>query len=545
MKNVLVLNGSPRGEKSNTMNITRAFCEGLNEQNLYRIDTVTVSRMDIRHCTGCFGCWTKTPGRCVLNDDMTSLLEKYILADLVIWSFPLYYFGMPSKIKAVMDRLLPLLKPEILPYGKESATHPMRYDLSHQKTGLISTCGFFSRKQNYDSLKLQFDIFEERKYEEKAPLRILCPEGELFSIPQMAGRTGAYLEHVKTAGREYAENEEISEETYEVLEELLVPPNAFIEMANVNWDIHEETSESPKNNDRAERFLRQMAAAYRPEVYEKDLIIEMVFTDLDKRYQLLIQKDGCKLMEAAEGAAFDTRIETPFAVWLDISEGKRNGAQAMMDGLYRVTGDFDVMTRMDAFFGTEKVPVKTSDGKKKRRTNMNLLLFPWIALWIFLPITPLARWGGAAAVALSALVTALGAFFALTPYDRATVLLTTGLGLAALFGGNPAYLVCLSYLGFGLLWMGSNLTKIPLTAHYSSAKYGEEAALNNPLFMKTNKIITACWGVSYAALSIISWFLMHGPLRFYTGIISQIVPILLGVFTWWFQRWYPAKVARG
>ncbi|TFG71263.1 MAG: flavodoxin family protein, partial [Anaerolineales bacterium] len=25
--------------------------------------------MDIKYCTGCFGCWVKTPGECVVQDD--------------------------------------------------------------------------------------------------------------------------------------------------------------------------------------------------------------------------------------------------------------------------------------------------------------------------------------------------------------------------------------------------------------------------------------------------------------------------------------------
>ena len=44
---------------------------------------------------------------------MQDLIQKYVGADAVIWSFPLYYFGMPSKLKAFLDRTLPINLPFI------------------------------------------------------------------------------------------------------------------------------------------------------------------------------------------------------------------------------------------------------------------------------------------------------------------------------------------------------------------------------------------------------------------------------------------------
>ncbi len=111
--NILVLNGSPKGERSNTFKITSAFLEGLNSHHGNHTDIIHISKYDISHCLGCYACWTKSPGQCVIQDDMPSLMQKYLDADLIIWSFPLYYFGMPSKIKAFLDRLLPTNQPII------------------------------------------------------------------------------------------------------------------------------------------------------------------------------------------------------------------------------------------------------------------------------------------------------------------------------------------------------------------------------------------------------------------------------------------------
>ena len=106
---ILVINGSPKGEKSNTMNVTRAFLSGFPEGT--EIDVAELQKLDIRTCLGCYSCWGKTDGKCVINDDMTELRERILAADVIVESFPLYFFGMPSKVKTMTDRCLPFMMP--------------------------------------------------------------------------------------------------------------------------------------------------------------------------------------------------------------------------------------------------------------------------------------------------------------------------------------------------------------------------------------------------------------------------------------------------
>lgn len=109
--NILIINGSPRGKNSNTWQITQAFVEGLSSAcNAVppQIEFADLNRMDVRPCRGCFSCWRVTPGTCVIKDDMAWILEKTLWADIVIWSFPLYYFYVPGPVKTMIDRRLPL-----------------------------------------------------------------------------------------------------------------------------------------------------------------------------------------------------------------------------------------------------------------------------------------------------------------------------------------------------------------------------------------------------------------------------------------------------
>ena len=102
--NILVINGSPKGERSNTWQLTKAFLAGMRESGeALEIRELEAGRMNIHPCLGCFSCWNKTPGQCCITDDMGQVIEKLLWADVTIWSFPLYYFSVPGPLKNLID----------------------------------------------------------------------------------------------------------------------------------------------------------------------------------------------------------------------------------------------------------------------------------------------------------------------------------------------------------------------------------------------------------------------------------------------------------
>ena len=100
---ILVFNGSPKRDKSDTMHMTRAFLEGMNSFCENEIKTIHVIDSHIEYCTGCFAC-KHNGGTCLIDDDMSAILEEYVGSDLVIYSFPLYSYGMPAALKNLVDR---------------------------------------------------------------------------------------------------------------------------------------------------------------------------------------------------------------------------------------------------------------------------------------------------------------------------------------------------------------------------------------------------------------------------------------------------------
>lgn len=110
----------------------------------------------------------------------------------------------------------------------------------------------------------------------------------------------------------------------------------------------------------------------------------------------------------------------------------------------------------------------------------------------------------------------------------------------------PATIIIpLSYLAFGIMWSISACLKIPLSAEYSMNDYGGDNALQNPMFIKTNRILTAAWGILYLVTPIWTYFIMCTAAGSYIGIINSILPAIMGIFTVWFQKWYPQKIAQG
>lgn len=540
---ILVLNGSPKGKKSNTYRITEAFLSGMKTElgETADIETVDVCTSHIEPCKGCFGCWTATPGKCVIRDDMDELLPKIIDADLIIWSFPLYYYGMPSQIKALLDRNLPLNLPFMTERPDSGCTHPRRYEGKSADHVLISTCGFYSIENNYEALIKQFDILFGKDY-----TKILCPEGELFAHRELHGRTDEYLAYAKRAGREYAAGKTISRETAEKLSALLYDPGQFVAMANASWEVQDETkalTKEEKARSAAERFTRQMAATYRPQSFDgTQRVFEIYYTDVQIGFQLVTGKERCEV-RAERSGPYTTRVETPLTVWQDIAKGVCSGEQAMMEGKYKTLGDLNFLISWEQYFGAGGSPAGPTETSAKKKTNLTLLIAPWFVIWVLLTIDPVI--GGVAGVLTAACLHFANLKWERTIYDHISCLCVSTFSLLALLRFDMQIVVPLAYLSFGVLWLLSCLTGIPLTAHYSKERYNGDAALKNPLFMKTNLILTVCWGVLYLVTPIWTYFIMGSGVPYLTALVNTICPAILGVFTNWFEKWYPAKIARG
>lgn len=222
---VLVLNGSPK-EKSDTFRLTEAFLKGFDPEGIHHIDLIRVIDRQIAPCRGCFGCWARGDGRCLIDDDQNGILDLYRRADVIIWSFPLYCYGMPSHLKAVLDRTIPLLKMRMREEADGRVQHETLADFSRTHTLVICGCGFPEWEGNFDPLRLQCRIcFRD-------PVMVCVPETPLLNVPAAAPAAEPLLARFKAAGAEYAAALTLSPATVAELERPMIPKEAYLRGVN-------------------------------------------------------------------------------------------------------------------------------------------------------------------------------------------------------------------------------------------------------------------------------------------------------------------------
>ena len=222
---IMLFNGSPKREHSDTMHITRAFLEGMEDAAPQQVHTVSVIDRHIEFCSGCFACM-RNGGKCIHDDDMREILEKILESDLLLFSFPLYCYGMPASLKRLLDRTLPLSSMAMAKVGERYA-HVGQRDYSHLKYLMICGCGFPNSSHNFEPAVEQFRLMFPNHH-----TIITVPESPMFSVPEAAQVTAPRLELLRQAGRQYAETGTIDEALLAQIGAPMIPEEVYAGMVN-------------------------------------------------------------------------------------------------------------------------------------------------------------------------------------------------------------------------------------------------------------------------------------------------------------------------
>lgn len=104
MKKILIVSSSLRTE-SNSHVLAEKFAEGAKVAGK-DVEIITLKDLNLKFCIGCLTC--QDTEKCVLNDSMNSLYEKFQNADVLVFATPIYYYAVSGQLKTFLDRLNPL-----------------------------------------------------------------------------------------------------------------------------------------------------------------------------------------------------------------------------------------------------------------------------------------------------------------------------------------------------------------------------------------------------------------------------------------------------
>jgi multimeric flavodoxin WrbA len=227
---VLAFNSSPNMEKGNTALILNPFLKGMKEAGA-DTEVFYTKKLKINPCLGDLSCVIKTPGKCVQQDDMQTISLKLEEADIIVFATPLYFDGMTTTMKNLIERLFLPTGTPLLELRQGRVRHPMRQPAKKIKIVLVSNCGFWE-KENFDPLVAHVKAICENVNLEFAGA-LLRPHGPTFS---MMLKSGAPVQDVseaaEEAGRQLVKEGKISEETLRTVSRQLISLEDYVEAYN-------------------------------------------------------------------------------------------------------------------------------------------------------------------------------------------------------------------------------------------------------------------------------------------------------------------------
>ena len=191
-------------------------------QDVHIIDVVD---RHIEYCTGCFAC-KRNGGTCIHDDDMRGILEEILESDLLLFSFPLYCYGMPAPLKALLDRTMPLSSMAMQKAG-DRYEHVGQADFSHLRYLMICGCGFPNSRHNFEPAVMQFRLCFPCDH-----TIITVPESPMFNAPEADVVTKPRLELVRKAGEQYARTGKIEVSLLAEIGSPMIPEEQYAAIVN-------------------------------------------------------------------------------------------------------------------------------------------------------------------------------------------------------------------------------------------------------------------------------------------------------------------------
>ena len=107
----------------------------LNFKNDKKIKYYNLSNLTINNCMGCFHCWVKTPGKCIVRDDAIKIYPLIAKSENIIYVSKIKYGGYDKIMKTMLERAIPIQQAFIRILDNE--THHIQRNVKLKKALII------------------------------------------------------------------------------------------------------------------------------------------------------------------------------------------------------------------------------------------------------------------------------------------------------------------------------------------------------------------------------------------------------------------------
>jgi multimeric flavodoxin WrbA/putative sterol carrier protein len=357
---VFIINGAPR-KGGYTEELVDLMQNGVEKGGAVP-DRIDLADLHIEHCRGCYTCWhPRTAGCCVIRDDMSKLLERYLDADIAVFATPLYFYSFSGLMKTFIDRLLPLLSHELEPGDTANMVHhTVRYpDRGPQKSVLMAVAGY-RNQQIIDGVKSTFSLLARALGTAWAGT-LFRPESFFLDFAVGKEKTLRKVRKaVETAGHELVTLGRIKPETEAMVSLPLAKDiEIYHRQTRSFWDVAMSGSYHVSSRKQVQSAVLEELSVVMPAV--GDCFDKTVAGDLNAVFNFAIEgvSNGTWCFEIAQGECRvregrhsnpDVTIETDHKTWIDIVKSKLDPRLAMTRKQLRIDGNTLLFARFNRLF---------------------------------------------------------------------------------------------------------------------------------------------------------------------------------------------------
>jgi multimeric flavodoxin WrbA/putative sterol carrier protein len=355
---IVIVRGSPRKD-GHTRYITDLVAQGARDAGAH-IDDIDLYTKKVNRCSGCYRCWTVTPGTCIHNDDMTGLITMLYAADILLLSTPLYNYTMSSICKQFIERLLPWTGPESAPADnglfRNRIRDPEKWGV--KKLAVASACAFKSM-DNFNAL-LETCTLIAHSIHMTWIGGILRPESHLLPFTVSKPKTTKIIESALVqCGRELAVHGILPQELLDAAATPLSFDNAhFQNYSKIYWEEVSALGQEGTNLKKVQSItvrdvrilMHEMARNINPRTTANmKAVLRFHFTDKNLYYNLTINKGACTL-EEKESHHCDLSITTDSVTWGKLLTRELSARNALMEKKIVLEGDKNIFIRLERYF---------------------------------------------------------------------------------------------------------------------------------------------------------------------------------------------------